>query len=117
MTRHSRTLPALFAVLLAGQSAYAQPRPPRPAAPVDVRSELPDAAKRAWDAAKELAGASNFKGAVVEFLRAYELSQNPRVLYNVGVAEKLQTHYARAVDAWERELREATKLSPAESAE
>jgi hypothetical protein len=118
MTRHSRSLPALFAILLAAQSAYAQPRPVRPAAPVDVRSELPDAAKRAWDAAKELAGANNFKGAVVEFLRAYELSQNPRVLYNVGVAEKLQTHYARAVDAWERELREATgKLSPAESAE
>ncbi len=118
MTRRPRSLPLLLAVLLASEVAYAQPRPPKPPAPVDVRSELPDAAKHAWDAAKELAAASNYKGAVVEFQRAYELSQNPRVLYNIGVAEKLQTHYARAVEAWERELREGTsKLTPAESAE
>ena len=47
----------------------------RPAA-VDVRSQLPDAARKAWDAAKQLAGASDFRGALVEFQRAYELSHN-----------------------------------------
>jgi hypothetical protein len=67
---------------------------------------LPDAARRAWDAAKQLAGANDYKGALVEFQRAYELSHDPRVLYNVGITEKLLTHYARAVDAWEREQRE-----------
>jgi hypothetical protein len=61
---------------------------------------------------------SSFKGALVEFQRAYEVSQNPRVLYNVGITEKLLTHYARAVDAWDRELREgAGKLSATETAE
>ncbi len=51
----------------------------------------------------------------MEFQRAYEISHNPRVLYNVGVTEKLLTHYARAVDAWDKELHEgASGLSAAE---
>ncbi|HEY8087958.1 MAG TPA: PEGA domain-containing protein [Polyangiaceae bacterium] len=84
----------------------------------DVRTQLPEPARKAWDAAKQLAGANDYKGALVEFQRAYDLSQNPRVLYNVGVAEKLLTHYARAVDAWDRELREgAGKITPGETAE
>jgi hypothetical protein len=106
----------VLGTLLFAQTAGGQPRAPAPAG--DVRSQLPDAAGRAWDAAKQLAGANDFKGALVEFQRAYELSQNPRVLFNVGVTEKLLTHYARAVDAWDKELREgAGKLTPAEAAE
>ena len=82
---------------------------------MDVRSQLPDAARKAWDAAKQLAGASDFRGALVEFQRAYELSHNARVLFNVGVTEKLLTHYARAVDAWDKEQSEgAGQLGPAE---
>ncbi len=97
-----------FAVALSAQPALAQPA-------IDVRTQLPEPARHAWDAAKQLANASDFKGALVEFQRAYELSHNPRVLFNLGVTEKLSTHYARAVDAWEKELREATgQLSPAE---
>jgi len=84
----------------------------------DVRSDLPPAAQGAWDSAKQLAAANDFKGALVEFERAYEVSKNPRVLYNVGVTEKLLTHYARAVDAWDKELREGAKiLTPAETFE
>jgi hypothetical protein len=82
---------------------------------VDVRAQLPEPARHAWDAAKQLANASDYKGALVEFQRTYELSHNPRVLFNMGVTEKLLTHYARAVDAWDKELREgAGQLSPAE---
>jgi hypothetical protein len=119
MTRRLRPLPALAAVFLASGLAHAQPKPtPKPPQPVDVRSELSDEAKRAWDAAKDLAGANNYKAATVEFQRAYELSHNPRVLYNLGVVEKLQTHYARAVDAWEKELHEgADKLTSKEKAD
>jgi hypothetical protein len=84
----------------------------------DVRSDLPPAAQGAWDSAKQLAAANDFKGALVEFERAYEVSKNPRVLYNVGVTEKLLTHYARAVDAWDKELHEGAKvLTPAETLE
>jgi hypothetical protein len=100
------------ALALVAPSALAQPQAP------DVRSQLQEPAQRAWDAAKQLAGASDYRGALVEFQRAYDLSHNPRVLYNLGVTEKLLTHYARAVDAWERELREgAAQLTPAEQQE
>jgi hypothetical protein len=109
MMPRSRTLPFVFAALLSAQTALAQARP------VDVRLQLPDPARHAWDSAKQLAGASDYKGALVEFQRAYELSHNPRILYNVGVTEKLLTHYARAVDAWDKELREgSTQLTPSE---
>jgi hypothetical protein len=116
--RHFRPTACLvLAAFFAAQPVLAQPRPAPPAA-ADVRSQLPDAARTAWDAAKQLADAKDYKGALVELQHAYDLSQNPRVLYNVGALEKLLTHYARAVDAWERELREgAGKLSPAEMAE
>src|SRR5579863_169699 len=109
-----RTVPRTIAfalVLLASPPVLAQARP-------DVRAQLPEAARKDWDAAKQLAEAKDYKGALVELKRAYDLSQNPRVLYNVGALEKLLTHYARAVDAWDRELKEgAGKLTPAEMAE
>src|SRR5580658_10330830 len=100
MKRTFRSPRFVLAALLASGVAAAQ------GATVDVRAQLPDAAQRAWDAAKQLAGASDYKGALVEFQRAYELSHNPRVLFNLGVTEKFLTHYARAVEAWDRELRE-----------
>jgi hypothetical protein len=109
MKRISRSWPLAFAAILAVSTARAD------APTADLRAELPEPARRAWDAAKQLAGASDYKGALVEFQRAYEISHNPRVLYNVGVTEKLLTHYARAVDAWDKELHEgASGLSAAE---
>jgi hypothetical protein len=108
-----RSLPLVLTTMLAASSALAAP--PASPGPVDVRSQLPDPARKAWDAAKQLAGASDFRGALVEFQRAYELSHNARVLFNVGVTEKLLTHYARAVDAWDKEQSEgAGQLTPAE---
>jgi hypothetical protein len=107
----------LLAALLTSQTVLAQPKPATPP-PTDVRSTLPDPARHAWDTAKQLADANDYKGALVEFNRAFDLSQNPRVLYNVGVVEKLLTHYARAVAAWNRELTEgAGKLTPGEIVE
>jgi hypothetical protein len=117
MRTPSRSVALVFATLLTSQTLLAQPRPAGPASS-DVRSQLADTARKAWDAARQLAEAKDYKGALVELQRAYELSNNPRILYNVGALEKLLTHYARAVDAWERELREGTgRLSPAEAGE
>ncbi len=115
-----RAKPTLVALVVAAsltaQAARAQP--PAAVNTGDVRSQLSEPARKAWDAAKQLAGANDFKGALVEFQRAYELSKNPRVLYNVGITEKLLTHYARAVDAWDKELHEGSgKLTAAEMAE
>lgn len=107
-----RSIPLVLALLAASLAAEAEPQS------VDVRGQLQEQAQRAWDAAKQLAGASDYRGALVEFQRAYELSRNPRVLYNIGVTEKLLTHYARAVDAWEKELREgAATLTASEQQE
>ena len=112
-----RTLPLAVAALLAVESGRSRAPPARRSAAIDVRAQLPEPARKAWDAAKQLAGASDYSGALVEFQRAYELSHNPRVLFNVGVTEKLLTHYARAVDAWEKELSEgAGKLTPCRAA-
>jgi PEGA domain len=117
MRTPSRSVALVVATLLTTQPLLAQPGPAGPASS-DVRSQLTDTARRAWDAARQLAEAKDYKGALVELQRAYELSNNPRILYNVGALEKLLTHYARAVDAWERELREGTgRLSPAEAGE
>src|ERR1700689_4087607 len=117
MRNVSRSAILVFAALLAAPPVLAQPRPAGPTA-VDVRSQLTENARKAWDAAKQLAEAKDYKGALVELQRAYELSNNPRILFNVGALEKLLTHYARAVDAWEKELREgAGKLSPSEAGE
>ncbi len=117
MRPFQRSAALLLAALLTSQTVFAQPKPATPP-PTDVRSTLPDPARHAWDTAKQLADANDYKGALVEFNRAFDLSQNPRVLYNVGVVEKLLTHYARAVGAWNRELTEgAGKLTPGEVVE
>ena len=84
-----------------------------PAKPKTIREELPDAARKDWDSAKELFEAQDFPGALVEYQRAYDLSKNPRVLYNVGVCEKNLRHYAKATTRWKQMLAEgAGKISP-----
>ena len=79
--------------------------PPAAAAPPSTcgRSSPSRRARRGTRPSSSPAPATT-SGALVEFQRAYDLSHNPRVLFNVGVTEKLLTHYARAVDAWDKEL-------------
>ena len=69
MDTHLRSLSFIFAAVFVARSAAAQPQA------TDVRAQLQEPARRAWDAAKQLAGASDYKGALVEFERAYDLSQ------------------------------------------
>jgi hypothetical protein len=120
LRRSTRTLAVFLAVVLAAPAAIAQAPTPKPGAakpakPKTVREELPDNARRDWDAARDLLEANDYAGALVEYLRAYELSKNPRVLYNVGVCEKNLRHYARAVSRFRQELAEGTgRLSPQE---
>ena len=93
--------------------------PPQPAGasaaaakPKPIRDELSPEGKKAWDAALELFNAKDYARAVVEFQRAYDLSKNPRILYNIAVCERQQLHYARAVDVFQRELAEANGKVP-----
>ncbi len=90
--------------------------PPAPAVR-PLRDELPPEALHDWDAARELYDAKDFEGASVEFQRAYELSKNPRVLFNVAICQKNLAHYARAVAVLKRELAEGgTALSAVDQA-
>lgn len=71
-----------------------------------TREQLPLEARGHWDAALALAAKKNWDGARTSFKAAYDISKNPRVLFNVGIAEKELTHYAAALEAFNRELTE-----------
>jgi hypothetical protein len=116
--RPLRCCAALIAFVLTTEAAaFAQPAPAAPP-PTDVRANLTEQARKAWDSGKILVESGDNSGALVEFRRAYELSSNPRVLFNVGVVEKLLNHYARATAAWEQEQTALQgKLTPAEVTE
>ncbi|MBK6520355.1 MAG: PEGA domain-containing protein [Polyangiaceae bacterium] len=79
-----------------------------------IREELPEKLRPSWDAAGDLFDDANFDAALVEYQRIYAESKNPRVLYNVGVCWKERKFYARAVEAWEKQLAEKDKLPAAE---
>ena len=110
MLRRFRSSIALaLTVVLAAPSGFAAPKPK----PKTIREELPDPARKDWDAARDLLEANDFAGALVEYMRAYEQSKNPRVLYNVAVCEKNLRHYARAEVRFKQELAEGQgKLTP-----
>ncbi len=55
---------------------------------------------------------ADFKAALVEFRRAYEISHNFRVLFNLGQAEYQATDYAAALTSFERYLREGADKVP-----
>jgi tetratricopeptide (TPR) repeat protein len=76
-----------------------------------IRDELSAEARKDWDAARELYDARDYQSALVHFEKAYELSKNPRVLFNVGVCWKELTRYAQAIRTWERQLEFSDKLS------
>ncbi|HWA73390.1 MAG TPA: PEGA domain-containing protein [Polyangiaceae bacterium] len=93
-------------LILSSLSLYAAP-----ALAASVRDELSAEAQRDWDAARELYDAGDYRSALVHFEKAYELSKNPRVLFNVGVCWKDLTQYALAIRVWERALGFRDRLS------
>jgi hypothetical protein len=100
-----------FSLLVCLVAAPALAEAPRP-----LRDELPAAARRDWDAARELYDAGDYRSALVHFQRVYTTSQNPRALFNIGVCYKDLTQYALAIHAWERELAAREHLPAADVA-
>jgi hypothetical protein len=86
---------------------------PAHAAP-KLRDELSAEARLDWDAARELYDAGDYQGALLHFQKTYELSHNPRTLFNIGVCLKSLTRYALAIQAWERELESREQLERAD---
>ena len=107
MMRGKVSMALVLALVLPSVGVHAQPAPAKPAktqARASIRTELPEDARRSWDSAIELFEARDYQGARVEFMRAWELSRNPRVLFNVGVCDKNLRRYARAAAVWRQQL-------------
>lgn len=82
----------------------------------NIRDELPTAAlKKAWDDGKELRDDDKWEPARVQYEAVYRQTQNPRVLYNVGICWKELGHFAQALGAWEKQLANRDKLPPDEA--
>ncbi|HEU4539042.1 MAG TPA: PEGA domain-containing protein [Polyangiaceae bacterium] len=108
----SLALLAPTAVTLAPPAARAQAKPP------SLATQLTGAAKEHFQTGVRLAGRRDWNGARTSFQAAYDASGNPRVLFNVAIAERELGRYAAAVDTFKRELSEGQgKLTKGEEAE
>ena len=113
MTKNIRL--TAIALLFVSSFAYAQPKKPK-----TVRDELPQQAQVLWDDAIRImtSGTPEWDKAAAKFQEAYEVSKNPRILFNVGVCERNLQHFARAIAKFKQELAEgAGKLSPQEKSD
>src|SRR5438105_2983977 len=81
------------AFLLAATPAGAQPSPV-------------DQAKAHFKNGTDLYDENNFRGALVEFQRAYELAPSYKILFNIGQVDMELQDYAGAMTAYARYLRE-----------
>jgi len=104
---------SLLVSFAAPQIAFAEGRKAK-----TVREDLSSAARAKWDSAVALFTRGKYASAKADFIAAYEISRDPRVLFNVAVCEKNLERFAAAVDTFKRELAEgAGKLSAAEVTE
>jgi len=118
----SLVAPSLFA------QGAAPPAPPPPtAAPATPSSgpftaplseTLTGTARGEYEAGKLLYNDGDYAGAALKFLRAYDESKDPRLLWNAAAAEKNLRRYVRVADLVGRYMREAgDRLTAEELAE
>ncbi len=91
---------------LAAPAALADPPVASPAA-----SPVKEAAKH-FHRGVALYGEADYRGALIEFKRAYEIAPNTSVLYNVGETYYQLQNYAAALAVFERYLTEAGTTAP-----
>ena len=97
---------ALSIVLVVPPVVAAFPSLAAAQAKLTIREQLPTEARGHWDAGVALAKKGTWDAARASFRSAYELSHNPRVLYNVGISEKELQHFAASLATFKRELAE-----------
>lgn len=108
-----KTIALVLAAALLVEGAHAQPRKPK-----SVTEQLAPDAKKHFETGVALAQRGQWDGARTSFKAAYEASKNPRVLFNVAIAERQLGRYAAAIDVFNRELAEGKgQLTPEEEAE
>ncbi len=118
MLRSARRIALALSVTLVVPSVVAtMPRTAWAQAKKSIKDQLPIEARGHWDAGIALAQRKNWDGARTSFKAAYDMSKNPRVLFNVAVAEKELGRYAAALETFKRELAEGKgQLTPEEEA-
>jgi Flp pilus assembly protein TadD len=91
--------------------AAAAPAAASPAAAPPAGSPTKDAGKH-FRRGVALYSETDYRGALVEFRRAYEIAPNTTVLYNIGQTYYQLQNYAAALTAFERYLTEAGTGAP-----
>src|SRR5580704_8314877 len=76
------------------------------ASPFAIADTKIDEAKAHFKSGTDLYDENNFRGALVEFQRAYELAPSYKILYNIGQVDMELQDYAGALVAYRRYLRE-----------
>jgi hypothetical protein len=77
------------------QNAPPAPPPAPPSPSVALADALTGQAKEEYDSGKLLFGDGDYAGAALKFQRAYELSKDPRLLWNMAATEKYLRRYTR----------------------
>jgi hypothetical protein len=98
-----RTRTALALALALVTRGVAAQTPPSPAAVAEARER--------FQRGVALSEERNHNAAMVEFQRAYELTRNPAVLFNISATHELTGHYVEALDA----MLEYERLAPRET--
>jgi hypothetical protein len=104
-----RCLALAMAVALAAPVARAQPAQPAQLSSAETKVHFQRAVK--------LYAEEDYRGALVEFKRAYELSSNNAILYNIGQTHFQLRDYASALAAFEKYLASATSIAAARRAD
>src|SRR5262245_42846286 len=107
----SNTLVLLLALLPAPALAQQPPAAPPPAAPPTTTKPLADSltgmAKAEYEAGRILYADKDYANAIVKFQRAHELSNDPRLLWNVAVCQKNLRRYSKMLATIRRYRKEA----------
>ncbi len=83
------------AVVLASPVATAQSSDPAAARAAPLADSLTGRAKEAYDSAKVLLNNHDWAGAYTKFQQAYDVSKDPRLLFNMAVCARDMREYAR----------------------
>lgn len=95
----------------AAPSGSAAPQAAAPAQPVKPLSEsLTGIAKAEYEGAKILYGDKDFASAITKFQRAYELSGDARLLFNIAVCQKNLRKYSRMLATIRRYLEDGAAI-------
>ncbi|WP_148313649.1 PEGA domain-containing protein [Sorangium cellulosum] len=94
--------PAGAAAPPAGAPAASAPAPQGP-----LSETLTGEAKAEYEAARILFSDGDFRNAIIKFERAYALSHDPRLLWNIALCQKNLQRYARLLGTVEKLLQDA----------